>query len=75
MTLSALPLALKHITIKFSAVYNAADMDECIRLFAQGQCTKARQFLFPIGPLINNSFQAHFGAMKKWSPRESLSMM
>ncbi|KAK5049017.1 hypothetical protein LTR84_005439 [Exophiala bonariae] len=36
MTLSALPLALKHVTIIFSAVYNATDMDETIKLFAQG---------------------------------------
>lgn len=34
--LSALPLALKHITIKFAAVFNSTDMDESIRLFAQG---------------------------------------
>ena len=36
MSLAVLPLLLKHVTIKFSAVYSAADMDETIRLFAEG---------------------------------------
>ena len=37
MTLPVLPALMKHVTIKFAAVYSKGDMEETIRLFAEGE--------------------------------------
>lgn len=37
MTLPVLPALMKHVTIKFAAVYSRAEMEEAIRLLAQGE--------------------------------------
>ncbi len=37
MTLPVLPALMKHVTIKFAAVYGRGDIEETIRLIVQGE--------------------------------------
>ena len=66
MTIPVLPALMKHVTIKFAAVYSRGDIEETIRLLVQGE-SKSDWRIDTLEIMSSSAFsQDNFTGTKTW---------